>query len=109
MEITVTETEFKNYHRMFANGTEPMWTATVEFTGGDIVGKTVMTFSHRASDPEGMWLADSRFDNGVPVFCHGEGARDCRKQIAGEPITAAIKAANHAKFREETGYTGPLP
>lgn len=92
MEIICTERREAAYWPMFSAAGIEMTVATVEFHIPN-EGVTTMGFSHRADDPEGMWLADSRIgSNGFPHFVHGEGARDCNKQIAGEPIVAAILA-----------------
>ena len=92
MEIICTARQDTAYWPMFSAAGIEMTTATVEFdVPGD--GVTTMTFSHRADDPEGMWLADSRFGpDGFPHFSHGEGERTCNKQIAGPEIVAAILA-----------------
>lgn len=105
MDIEVTETGYRPYVRLFGD-TDPMWVATVAFPEHGIT----MGLSHRASDPKGMWLADSRVEsNGMVVFSHGKGDRTCRKQIAGPELVAAINEAFREAFRKETGYTGPLP
>lgn len=90
MEIICTEVIETTYEPMFGGAPVPMSVAVVTFDiPGD--GKTVMTFSHREDDPEGMWLADSRIGpGGFPVFVHGRGDRTCSKQIAGPEILAAI-------------------
>lgn len=92
MEIICTERRETAYWPMFGGTPVDMTVATVEFhIPGE--GVTVMTFSHRADDPEDMFLADSRIGpNGFPVFVHGEGDRTCSKQIAGPEIVSAIWA-----------------
>ena len=91
MEIICTDRHAAAYRPMFGGDLIPMEVATVSFDiPGD--GKTVMTFSHRADDPDGMWLADSRIGpGGFPVFVHGPGDRTCNKQIAGPQIVEAIE------------------
>lgn len=92
MEITCLVREETAYWPLFSAAGIEMSVATVEFDiPGD--GVTTMTFSHRADDPEGMWLADSRIGpNGEPHFVHGQGERSCNKQIAGPQIVEAIMA-----------------
>lgn len=89
MEINVIDVHTTTYRPLFSDEDIAMTVAYVRFPEHGIT----MGLSHREDDPEGMWLADSRFDNGLPVFSHGEGDRSCSKQIAGDEIVAAITAA----------------
>lgn len=90
MMIEVIETGTGIYAPMFGGKGIPFTHATIKFPEFGIT----MGLSHREDDPEGMWLADSRFEaNGMPVFCHGVADRTCNKQIAGPEIVAAIEAA----------------
>lgn len=86
MEINVIEVRHITYRPMFSKDDIPTIVVYIEFPEHGIK----MGLSHRDDDPEGMWFADSRFDNGMPVFVHGEGDRSCNKQIAGQEILDAI-------------------
>jgi len=92
MEIICTLRQDTAYWPMFGGAGIEMTTADVDFIiEGE--GTTYMSFSHRADDPEGMWLADSRIGpDGMVFFSHGQGERTCSKQIAGPEIVAAIMA-----------------
>lgn len=39
---------------------------------------------------ENDWYLDYQFDNGLPVFCHGEGSRSCMKRAAQGELLAAL-------------------
>lgn len=86
MEIKLIESKIINYRPLFAKDDLACEVAYIEFPEHNVR----MGLSHRADDPDGMWLADSRFDNGLPVFVHGEGDRSCNKQIAGDEIVKVI-------------------
>lgn len=89
MEIICESRQETAYWPMFGGAGIEMTTAVVKFP----VFGTTMGLSHRADDPEGMWLADWRVeDNGFVCFSHGDGDRSCNKQIAGPEIVAAILA-----------------
>lgn len=96
MEINVIEVKHTTYRPVFSDEDIPTTVVYIEFPEHGVV----MGLSHRDDDPEGMWLADSRFDNGLPVFVHGEGSRDCNKQIAGQEILDAILMNKIAPFVE---------
>ena len=42
------------------------------------------------------WYCDAMFDRGMPVFCHGEGSRCCKKRALAPVLVEAIEA----KFKE---------
>jgi len=68
---------------------EPLWYASVQ------VGEDTLLFSR--FDTEDQWYCDAHFGaNGYPYFCHAEGSRCCRKQVA----TAELKDALDAKKRQ---------
>ena len=90
MEIICTSLEYKTYRPLFSERDIAMDVAVVELHTDD--GVYTMGLSHRADDPEGMWLADFRLNpGGYVAFSHGEGDRTCNKQIAGPEIVAAIE------------------
>ena len=71
---------------------EPLWCATVA-----VEDQTLM-FSRY--DTEDEWYCDAHFGaHGYPYFCHGEGSRSCRKQVA----TGDLKDALDARKREWGG------
>lgn len=54
----------------------PIWVATVETDGGH-------TLHFSRDDEERQWYADAHFGpDGYPYFCHGEGSRCTKKQVA---------------------------
>ena len=69
---------------------KPMWYAVVE------VEKRTLMFSRY--DDESQWYCDAYFGpNGFPHFCHGEGSRCCRKQVA----TGELKDLLDERLRQE--------
>lgn len=89
MEINVTEVVSSTYRPLFADADVALTTVWVEFPEHNIV----MALSNREDDGEGVWCADYRSDNGVPMFSHGIGDRTCAKSVASGELLHAILGA----------------
>ena len=88
-ELSYTITTFEHRPDSYIR-TKPMWYAAVE-----VEGNTLM-FSRY--DDETEWYCDAHFGaNGLPHFCHGEGSRCCRKQVA----AGELKAMLDERLRQE--------
>jgi hypothetical protein len=67
------------------------------------MGGNHLHFSQREGETE--WYCDAWFTaNGLPRFCHGEGSRCCRKQIAKDGLKAMLDAR-----KVEWGDTPAVP
>lgn len=60
--------------------------------------KNNITLGFSKYDTETDWYLDYRFINKLPDFCHGEGSRCCKKQVAAEVIVSKINEKPYTDY-----------
>ena len=97
MLINVTNVTARHSRPLFAPADRLLTTVTVEFPEHD----RRMTLDQWEGEEE--WYSASMFtiSNGYPHYCHGDGDRTVRKEVAAGPLKEAIEDAVSSFWEDE--------
>jgi hypothetical protein len=91
MKIEITRKERKEIQPSISapRGAKHIDICTAVVSRGPI--RSELLLSRYSTEQE--WYVDAQINNMLPLFCHGEGSRCCRKQAAQAELLEAIEAA----------------